>query len=199
MSSFVFSGIRHWRKEEKKRQYKDIDNKLSFYSLVSRRILICIRLNASDGKQTFIGIHVNPHSMNDFTVKVNRLIERLDRDIKQCDHIERRACLVDEHLFILNQSIKMLVSVIDVSYLMLISSDKEKLSWLQLIDNINVELTNAIVQQFIYRLELYLRRPMIDNNEKWTYIEALRLLQSPFIVSSSLLLNMKEEKKKNNK
>ncbi|CAF2095847.1 unnamed protein product [Rotaria magnacalcarata] len=137
--------------------------------------------------------------MNDFTVKVNRLIERLDRDIKQCDHIERRACLVDEHLFILNQSIKMLVSIIDVSYLMLISSDKEKLSWLQLIDNINVELTNAIVQQFIYRLELYLRRPMIDNNEKWTYIEALRLLQSPFIVSSSLLLNMKEEKKKNNK
>ncbi|CAF3361287.1 unnamed protein product [Rotaria socialis] len=199
MSSFFFSGISHWRKEEKNCQYNDVDNKLPFCSLASCHILICIRLNASDGKQTFIDLHANPHSMNNFTIKVNRLIERLDRDIKQCDHIERRACLIGEHLSILNQSIQTLVRVIDVSYLMLISSDKEKLSWLKLIDNINVELTNAIVQQFIYRLELYLRRPMIDNNEKWTYIEALRLLQSPFIVSSVLLLNRKEEKKKNNK
>ncbi|CAF0829856.1 unnamed protein product [Rotaria sp. Silwood1] len=126
-------------------------------------------------------------------------MERLHRGTEQCDHIEQRACLAEERLFVLNDSIQTLARLIDVSYLILISLDKEKFAWLKLVNNENPELTNPIVKQFFYRLELYLRRSIIDNDEKRAYIQALRLLQLPSIVSSGFFLNMKEEKKTNNK
>jgi hypothetical protein len=122
--------------------------------------------------------------MTEFTRKADRLIERLQRGTTQCDHVEQRACLAEERLSILNQSIQTLSRLIEVSFLILISSDKEKLTWLQLVNDKNIDLTNPIIKQFFYRLELYLKRSIIDNNEKQAYIQALLHLQSPTLVSS---------------
>lgn len=130
---------------------------------------------------------------------MNLLHERLNRGIQQCDHIEQRACLAEDRLLILNQSIKTLARLIDVSYVILLSSEKEKMIWLKLIRNENFESTNPIIENFFYRLELYMGRSIIDHNERRAYMESLRLLQSPLVVSSGLFLNMKEDKKMNNK
>ena len=132
----------------------------------------------------FNDIRVNHYTMNESTRKIDRLMERLHRGIAQCDHIEQRACLAEERLTILNESVQTLSRLIEVSFLVLISSDKEKQIWLQLIDDKNLDLTDPIIKQFLYRLELYLRRSFIDNNEKYAYIKTLFLLQSPSIVSS---------------
>jgi hypothetical protein len=122
--------------------------------------------------------------MNEFTTKIDRLIERLHRDITQCDHIEQRACIAEERLIKLNKSVQILARIIEVSFLLLISSDKEKSTWLKLPNDGNLELTNPIMKEFFYRLESYLRREIIDTHEKQAYIQALFLLQSPLIVSS---------------
>ncbi|CAF1216475.1 unnamed protein product [Adineta steineri] len=122
--------------------------------------------------------------MNESTKRIDRLMQRLHHGITQCDHIEQRADHAEERLLILNKSIETLSRLIDVSFLMRISSDKEKLTWLQLINEKNLDFTNSIVKEFFYRLELYLERSIIDNNEKQAYLQSLFLLQSPTIVSS---------------
>ncbi len=114
--------------------------------------------------------------MTEFTIKIDRLMERLQRGITQCNYIEQQACIADERLKKLDKSIRILAQLIEVSFLLLISSDKEKLTWLQ--------LTNETNLQFFNRLESYLRREIVDNDEKQAYIQALFLLQSPLIVSS---------------
>src|SRR5689334_10478753 len=121
--------------------------------------------------------------MNEFTTKIDRLIERLHRGTIQCDRIEQRACLAEERLSILNESVEGLARLIEVSFLILMSSDKEKFTWLQLINDENLQLTNPIIEQFFYRLEFYLKRSVIDHNERRAYLHALFLLQSPSFVS----------------
>jgi hypothetical protein len=106
-------------------------------------------------------------------------MERLRHGTAQCDRIEERACLVEERLLMLNESVQTLTRLIEVSVLILISSDKEKLIWLQEINDKTTELTNPIVEQFFYRLELYLRRSIVDMNEKRAYIQALSVLRTP--------------------
>ncbi|UJR10602.1 hypothetical protein I4U23_014799 [Adineta vaga] len=91
----------------------------------------------------------------------------------------------------LNQSVQTLSRLIDVSFLVLISSEREKLTWLQLIKTENVDFNNPIFEQFIYRLELYLNRTITDNNEKREYVQTLFLLQLPSIISSSLFDQLK--------
>jgi hypothetical protein len=125
--------------------------------------------------------------MTEFTIRIDRLTERLRRGTIQCDLIEQRACLAEERLSALNESVQNLARLIEVSLLIIISSDKEKLTWIQLIDNenSNTQLTNPIIKQFFYRLETYLHRSIIDQDEKLAYIKALSLVHKPSIVSSS--------------
>ncbi|UJR10599.1 hypothetical protein I4U23_014796 [Adineta vaga] len=124
--------------------------------------------------------------MSESTMKIDRLMTRLHRGIQQCEHIEQRVCHTEERFGKLNQSLQTLSHLIDVSFLILISSEKEKLTWLQLIKTKNVDFNNPIFEQFIYRLELYLNRTITDNNEKREYVQTLFLLQSPSIISSDL-------------
>jgi len=130
--------------------------------------------------------HFDDIRANYYTMKIDRLMERAHRGIAQCDHVEQRACLAEERLTILNESVQTLSRLIEISCLILISSDREKLTWLQLIDDENLDLTDPIITQFFYRLELHLGRSIIDNNEKHAYIQTLFLLQSPSTVSNSL-------------
>jgi hypothetical protein len=124
--------------------------------------------------------------MTEFTIRIDRLTERLRRGTIQCNLIEQRACLAEERLSTLNESVQNLARLIEVSLLILISSDKEKLTWIQLTDNENTnQLTNPIIKQFFYRLETYLHRSIIDQDEKLAYIKALSLVRKPSIVSSS--------------
>jgi len=125
--------------------------------------------------------------MTEFTIKIDRLTERLRRGTTQCDLIEQRACLAEERLSTLNQSVETLARLLEVSLLIVISSDKEKLAWIQLINNENNQLTNPIIKQFFYRLENYLHRSIIDHDEKLAYIKALSLVRKPSIVSSSFI------------
>jgi hypothetical protein len=124
--------------------------------------------------------------MTEFTIRIDRLTERLRRGTIQCNLIEQRACLAEERLSTLNESVQNLARLIEVSLLILISSDKEKFTWIQLTDNENTnQLTNPIIKQFFYRLETYLHRSIIDQDEKLAYIKALSLVRKPSIVSSS--------------
>jgi len=123
--------------------------------------------------------------MTEFTIRLDRLTERLRRGTTQCDLIEQRACLAEERLSTLNESVQTLARLIEVSHLILVSSDKEKLSWILLIDNENNQLTNPIIKQFFYRLENYLHRTIIDPNEKLAYIKTLSLVRKSSIVTSS--------------
>jgi hypothetical protein len=111
--------------------------------------------------------------MSEFTNKIDRLIKRLHRDVTQCDLIEQRACVTEQRLLKLNESVQTLARLIDVSYVLLISSDKEKQIWFELVNDENLQLTNPDIEQFFYRLECYLKREMIDRNEKQAYIQAL--------------------------
>jgi hypothetical protein len=124
--------------------------------------------------------------MTEFTIRIDRLTERLRRGTIQCNLIEQRACLAEERLSTLNESVQNLARLIEVSLLILISSDKEKFTWIQLTDIENTnQLTNPIIKQFFYRLETYLHRSIIDQDEKLAYIKALSLVRKPSIVSSS--------------
>ncbi|CAF3319540.1 unnamed protein product [Rotaria socialis] len=123
--------------------------------------------------------------MAEFGVKIDRLTERLRRGTAQCDLIEQRACLTEERLSTLNNSVQNLARLIEVSLLMLASSDREKVAWIQLNDNENNQLTNPIIKQFLYRLESYLHRSFIDDEEKLSYIKALSIVRKPSLVSSS--------------
>jgi hypothetical protein len=125
--------------------------------------------------------------MNEFTTRTNRLRERLQRGLIQCDYIEERACIAEKRLLKLDRSIQNLARLIEVSFLLLISSDKEKLMWLQLINDKNEELTSPIFQQFFSRLESYLKREIFGHDERQGYIHALFLLQSSSIISSGFL------------
>jgi len=126
--------------------------------------------------------------MTEFTIRIDRLTERLRRGTIQCDLIEQRACLAEERLSTLNESVQTLGRLIEVSLLIVVSSDKEKLAWIQLTNNENNQLTNPIIKQFFYRLETYLHRSIIDHDEKLAYIKALSLIHKPSIESSSLFL-----------
>lgn len=121
--------------------------------------------------------------MTEFATKIDRLTERLRRSMAQYDQIEQRTSLVEERFSLLNESVQTLARLIEVSLLILISSDKEKFIWLQLSIDKNSDLTDPKVEQFFYRLELYLRRSIIDKNEKQAYIRALSLVCTPPIVS----------------
>ncbi|CAF2393378.1 unnamed protein product [Rotaria sp. Silwood2] len=123
--------------------------------------------------------------MTEFGVKIDRLTERLRRGTAQCDLIEQRACLTEERLSTLNESVQTLARLIEVSLLILVSSDKEKFAWIQLNDNETNQLTNPIIKQFFYRLESSLHRSIIDDEEKLSYIKALSLVRKPSIVSLS--------------
>ncbi|CAF0822546.1 unnamed protein product [Rotaria sordida] len=123
--------------------------------------------------------------MTEFGVKIDRLTERLRRGTAQCDLIEQRACLTEERLSTLNESVQSLARLIEVSLLILVSSDKEKFAWIQLNDNETNQLTNPILKQFFFRLESYLHRSIIDDEEKLSYIKALSLVCKPSIVSSN--------------
>ena len=116
--------------------------------------------------------------MSEFTRKVDHLLERLQRGTTKCDYIEQQACLVEERLLNLNQSVQTLACLIDVSFLILNSSDKEKFTWLQFINDKNLDITHPIMKQFFNRLESYLNRSIINDNEKLRYIQALILLHS---------------------
>ncbi len=52
-----------------------------------------------------------------------------------------------------------------------------------------------MIKQFFHCLESYLRREIIDNNEKQAYIQVLFILQSLSIVLSSFFNNNKTIKK----
>ena len=123
--------------------------------------------------------------MTEFGIRIDRLTERLRRGTAQCDLIEERACLTEERLSTLNESVQMLARLIEVSFLIVISSDKEKFTWTQLSTNGNYQLTNPIVKHFFYRLESYLHRSIINEEEKLSYIRALSLVHQPSIVASS--------------
>jgi len=127
--------------------------------------------------------------MSEFAIKIDRLTERLRRDATQCDLIEQRACLAEERLSTLNESVQTLARLIDVSLVILISTDKEKFTWIQLSNNGNNQLTNPIIKQFLFRLESYLHRTIIDQDEKLAYIKALSLVYKPSTVSSSFFCN----------
>ncbi|CAF0966447.1 unnamed protein product [Adineta ricciae] len=124
--------------------------------------------------------------MNESQMKIDRLMARLHRGIERCDQVEQRVCQTEERFGKLNESVQTLSRLIDVTFLILISSEKEKLTWLQLPKTKNIDVENSIFEQFIYRLELYLNRTITDNDEKRAYIHALFLLQSLSIVSSRL-------------
>ena len=124
--------------------------------------------------------------MTEFTSKIDRLTDRLRRGTTQCDLIEERACRAEERLTTLNESVQTLARLIEVSLLMLISSEKEKLAWRQLTTNDPNQLTsNPMIKQFFYRLENYLHRTITDQDERLAYIKALSLVRKSSIVSSS--------------
>ena len=124
--------------------------------------------------------------MTEFTSKLDRLAERLRRGTTQCDLIEERACLAEERLTTLNESVQTLARLIEVSLLMLISSEKEKLAWTQLtVNDPNQLLTTPLIKQFFYRLENYLHRTITDQDERLAYVRALSLVRKSSIVSSS--------------
>ena len=132
----------------------------------------------------FIGTRAIRRSMADFSVRIDRLTERLRRDTEQCDLVEQRACQVEERLSSLHESAQALGRLIEVSLLILISSDKDKFAWLSSINDERQPLTDPIVEQFFYRLESYLRRSIIDRDEKQAYIQAFVLVRKPSTVSS---------------
>ena len=117
--------------------------------------------------------------MGEFAIKIDRLTERLRRGTTQCDLIEERACLAEERLSTLNESVQTLARLIDVSLVILVSTDKEKFTWIQLSNNGNNQLTNPIIKQFLFRLESYLHRTIMDQEEKLAYIKALSLVYKP--------------------
>lgn len=114
--------------------------------------------------------------MTEFGIKIDRLTERLRRGTAQCDLIEQRACLTEERLSTLNDSVQDLARRIEVSLLILISSDKERFSWIQLNDNNHNPLNNPVIKQFFYRLESYLHRSITDDEEKLSYVKALSFI-----------------------
>ena len=124
--------------------------------------------------------------MTEFSIRIDRLSERLRRGTNQCDLIEQRACLTEQRLTTLNQSVQNLARLIEISLLILISSDKDKSLWLELISDENKQITNTIRQHFFYRLESFLHRSMIDDEEKCAYMNALVLVHKPSIVSSNV-------------
>jgi hypothetical protein len=127
--------------------------------------------------------------MSEFTIKIDRLMERLRRGTTQCELIEQRACLAEQRLSTLNESVQTLALLIEVSLLILLSSDTEKLTWIQLINDDNNQLTNPIVKHFFYRLESYFHRSIMDQEEKLAYIKALSLIHKPSIESSRFFCN----------
>lgn len=126
--------------------------------------------------------------MNEFTCRIERLTERIRRHTAQCDRVEERALLTEERLSSLDQSVQSLTRIIEVSLLIVVSSDKEKRIWTQMIDPDNYDMNNPIVNQFFYRLESFLHRSLIDNEEKHAYVQALSIVQKPSIVSSRVYL-----------
>ena len=50
--------------------------------------------------------------MTEFTSKIDRLVERLRRCTTQCDLIEERACLGEEHLTTLNDQNQLLANLL---------------------------------------------------------------------------------------
>ena len=127
--------------------------------------------------------------MSEFTIRIDRLAERLRRGTTQCDLIEQRTCLAEQRLSTLNESVQTLARLMEVSLLILVSSDKEKLTWIQLINNENYQLTNPTVKHFFYRLESYLHRSIMDQEEKLSYIKALSLIHKPSVESSRFFCN----------
>ena len=114
--------------------------------------------------------------MEEFREKTNRLEERLQRAMRQLDSTTTRAFLVEERFSNLNQSIQILTRLMDVSSLLLMTSENERMRWFE----------STKTEEFISRLEWYLQRKIDDLNEKQSYIEILSHLQSLFIESSGL-------------
>lgn len=132
--------------------------------------------------------------MTEFTIKIDRLTERLRRGTTQCDLIEQRACLAEERLSTLNESAQTLGRLIEVSLLILSSTERDKRSWSQLIHQPTQQLTHPIIKQFFYRLESYLHRTITDHDEQLAYLNALFLLHKPSLVSSCFLSNDSRKK-----
>jgi hypothetical protein len=125
--------------------------------------------------------------MNEFTNRIDRLTERLRRDTAQCDQVEERAGLVEQRLSTLQQSVQMLTRLIEVSLVIIVSSEKDKLVWIECIDNETNPMNNPLIEHFFYRLESSLHRSIVDCDEKQAYIQALSLVRKPSIVSSRIL------------
>lgn len=126
--------------------------------------------------------------MNEFAIRVDRLTERLRRDTARCDQIEQQACLVEERLTTLNQSVVTLARLIEVSLLIVAASDRDKVAWLTTTENGNDQLNNPIVARFFHRLESSMERSIVGDEEKRAYIQALSLVHRPSIVSSRFSL-----------
>lgn len=121
---------------------------------------------------------------DDFTQRVDRLTERLRRHTLKYDQIEERADLIEERFSTLQQSVKTLARLLEVSLLLMVSSEKELVAWKEWIRTDRHSISNPIRNQFLSRLETSLRRSIDDADEKHAYIEALSLVHQPSIVSS---------------
>lgn len=120
----------------------------------------------------------------DFSQRINRLTERLRRHTLKYDQIEERADLIEQRFTTLQQSVQTLARLLEVSLLMMVSSENEIFSWKELIKTDRHSLSNPIRKQFLSRLETSLHRSIDNAEEKQAYIEALSLVHKPSIVSS---------------
>ena len=121
---------------------------------------------------------------DDFTERINRLTERLRRHSLKYDQIEDRADVIEQHFSSLHESVQTLTRLLEVSLLMMVSSEKEIFSWKEWIKTDRQSISNPIRKQFFSRLETSLHRSIDDAEEKQAYIEALSLVHKPSIVSS---------------
>lgn len=126
--------------------------------------------------------------MTEFSTRAERLSARLRRGTTQCDLVEQRACLAEQRLSTLNESVQQLARLIEVSLLVLGSSDREKCSWLRLINTDNSPSSRGTRDRFFRRLETHLHRSIVDVDEQGAYLTALTAVSKPSLVSSNVFL-----------
>lgn len=111
--------------------------------------------------------------MDEFRKKSNRLEERLQYALGQLDSTTTRISLIEQRFNNLNQSIEILSRIMDVSSLLLKTSENERMHWLQ-----------YSPEDYLARLEWYLQRKINDWNEKQSYIEILVQIESSSFVKT---------------
>lgn len=125
------------------------------------------------------------------------LTNRRQRTCNDRNLIEGCTCLAEERLTTLDESVQALARPIEVSLLMLISLDEEKLAWTQAtVSDPNQLLANPSINQYFNRLINNLDRSITDQDERLAYVKALSLVGKSSILSS-LFLEIIQRRKNN--